>query len=53
MAQSVVVNHFLQLPDDFLLANDIAELHVAKIGFEANKKAEVITSAFLINEYFI
>ena len=47
MAQAVVINHFLQLPDDFLLPNDVAELHAAKIGFEGNKKAEVITSAFV------
>ncbi|MEQ1797412.1 MAG: hypothetical protein ABL872_05640 [Lacibacter sp.] len=47
MAQAVVINHFLQLPDDFLLANNVAELHAAKIGFGGNKKAEVITSAFL------
>jgi hypothetical protein len=32
MAEAVMMNHFLQLLNDLLLPNDMAELHGAKIG---------------------
>jgi hypothetical protein len=35
-----------------LLANDLAELHVAKIGFERNKKAEVADNRIFLKYLF-